>query len=63
VKVNNECGPCFGSFKGVSQGDPFAPSLFNINFNSLSKMIRKAQQNGLIGELAKHIIPGGISIL
>jgi hypothetical protein len=63
VKVNVECGPCFGSFKGVRQGDPLAPSLFNINVNSLSKMIRKAQQNGMIGGLAEHIIPGGISIL
>jgi hypothetical protein len=53
----------FGSFKGVRHGDPFAPSVFNINVNSMSKMIGKAQQNGLIGGLGEHIIPGGVSIL
>ena len=33
VKVNDEVGPYFGSFKCVKQGDPLAPTLFNIPAN------------------------------
>jgi hypothetical protein len=30
VKVNDKVGPYFTSHKGVRQGDPFAPFLFNM---------------------------------
>jgi hypothetical protein len=30
VKVNEKIGPYFASYKSVRQGDPFAPTLFNI---------------------------------
>jgi hypothetical protein len=30
VKINYQTCPYFSSFKGVRQGDPFAPSLFNL---------------------------------
>jgi hypothetical protein len=63
VKVNDKIGPYFCSYKGVRQGDPFAPTLFNIAVNSLSKMINMALQNGLILGLADHIVDGGCSIL
>jgi hypothetical protein len=60
VKVNDKTGPYFYSYKGVRQGDPFSPTLFNIVVNSLSKMIHMAQQNGLILGLADHIVEGAI---
>jgi hypothetical protein len=59
VKVNDKTRPYFCSYKGVRQGDPFAPTLFNIVVNSLSKMIHMALQNGLILGLADHIVDGG----
>jgi hypothetical protein len=34
VKVNDKSGPYFCSYKGVRQGDPFSPTLFNIIVNS-----------------------------
>jgi mannosylglycoprotein endo-beta-mannosidase len=43
VKVNDYIGPYFYSYKGVRQGDPFAPILFNLVVNCLSKMIQTAQ--------------------
>jgi hypothetical protein len=46
VKVNDKIGPYFASYKGIRQGDPFAPSLFNLVVNILSKMIHLAQQSG-----------------
>jgi hypothetical protein len=60
VKNNDQTGPYFGSFKGVRQGDPFAPALFNIAVNCLAKMIHRAQQNGLIKGLAEHLVDGGL---
>jgi hypothetical protein len=63
VKVNDCVGPYFASYKGVGQGDPFAPSLFNVAVNCLAKMIHIAQQNGLISGLADHVIEGGCAIL
>jgi hypothetical protein len=47
VKVNRTTGSYFKSGKGVRQGDPQSPLLFN-----LAKMIHKAQENGLIKGLA-----------
>jgi hypothetical protein len=43
VKVNDKVGPYFGSHKGVRQGDPFAPFLFNMSAKSLAKMVSVAQ--------------------
>jgi hypothetical protein len=43
VKINDCMGSYFCSYKGVRQGDPFAPSLFNIAVNCLSKMIQIAK--------------------
>jgi hypothetical protein len=56
-------GPYFGSHKGVRQGDPFAPFLFNMAANSLAKMVSVAQQNGLVVGLTDNIIPRGIAML
>jgi hypothetical protein len=63
VKINDVLGPYFGSFKGVRQGDPFAPFLFNMAANGLSKMIENAQRNGLFKGLAENLVEHGIAIL
>jgi hypothetical protein len=63
VKVNDNVGPYFASCKGVRQGDPFAPFLFNMAANSLSKMVSLAQQNGLITGLANNLVENGIALL
>jgi hypothetical protein len=63
VKVNDTVGPYFTSHKGVRQGDPFAPFLFNMAANSLGKMVQLAQSNGLITGLADNLVTNGIAIL
>nr|XP_051190566.1 uncharacterized protein LOC127303892 [Lolium perenne] len=63
VKVNDRKGAYFGSHKGVRQGDPFAPFLFNMAANSLAKMISVAQQNGLLTGLADNIVQYGVAML
>jgi hypothetical protein len=60
VRVNDHTGPYFCSYKGVRQGDPFAPTMLNIAVNSLSKMVHMAQQNGLVLGLADHIVEGAV---
>ena len=63
VKINNTLGPYFVSHKGVRQGDPLSPILFNFVADCLSRMIRKAQRNNLICWLADNIIDKGVVIL
>jgi hypothetical protein len=63
VKINNSMGSYFKSRKGVRQGDPLSPLLFNLAADCLSKMVQTAQGNGLIKGLMNDIIPNGIAIL
>ena len=63
VKVNDLTGPYFISHKGVRQGGPLSPILFNFAADYLTRMVRQAQRNGLITGLADNLIPQGIIIL
>jgi hypothetical protein len=63
VKTNNSMGSYFKSRKGVRQGDPLSPLLFNLAADCLTKMVQTAQRNGLIKGLMNDIIPSGIAIL
>jgi len=60
VKVNNSIGPYIKSYKGVRQGDPLSPILFNLIADYLTRMVSKAQHNSLITGLVEHIIPHGV---
>jgi hypothetical protein len=63
VKINNKTGPYFVSKKGVRQGYPLSPILFNIATDCLTRMVRKAQENNLIIGLDENLIPQGVAIL
>lgn len=63
VKLNNKTGPYFMSYKGVRQGDPLSPILFNFVADGLTRMIKQAQNNGLITGLASNLIDKGIVVL
>ena len=60
---NNKIGSYIKSFKGVRQGDPLLPILFNFVADCLTRMVHKAQEYGLITGLISHIIPNGVAIL
>jgi hypothetical protein len=59
VKMNDLIGPYIKSFKGVRQGDPLLPILFNFVADGLSRMILKAQSNDLFCGLIDHILDKG----
>jgi hypothetical protein len=63
VKVNDSMGSYFKSGKGVRQGDPLSPLLFNLVADCLAKMVQIAQENTLIKGLISDIIPNGVAIL
>jgi hypothetical protein len=42
IKTNDMIGPYFTTHKGVRQGDPFSPLLFNIAADGLAYLIQKA---------------------
>jgi hypothetical protein len=63
VKINNMLGPYFQSAKGVRQGDPLSPFLFNSAVQCLTKMVVEAQKNGLIVGLAPDLIDKGVAIM
>lgn len=60
VRTNDLTGPFFSTHKGVRQGDPFSPLLFNLSADGLSNLVRKAQQEGLITGLIPHIVDNGV---
>jgi hypothetical protein len=63
VKVNDNMGSYFKSRKGVRQGDPLSPLLFNLAADCLAKMVQIAQGNNLVKGLIPNIIPRGAAIL
>ena len=56
-------GPYIKCYKGVRQGDPLSPILFNFVACGLSRMIFKAQSNNLFCGLIDLIIDRGVVVL
>ena len=60
VQVNNVEGEYFETGKGLRQGDPLSPILFNLVVDVLTKMLSKATSHGLISGLGAELIPDGV---
>jgi hypothetical protein len=63
VMVNEKLGKYFQTKKGLRQGDPLPPLLFNLVADMLNLLISRVKEGGQIKGLVPHLIEGGISIL
>lgn len=63
IKVNDDIGHYFQTHKGLRQGDPMSPILFNIVADMLAVLIGRAKENGQVGGLVPHLVDVGVSIL
>nr|AAL77136.1 Putative non-LTR retroelement reverse transcriptase [Oryza sativa Japonica Group]AAP52241.1 retrotransposon protein, putative, unclassified [Oryza sativa Japonica Group] len=63
IKVNDQIGNCFQTYKGFRQGDPLSPILFNIVADMLTLLIKMAKEVGLLNGIIPHLVDDGLSIL
>jgi hypothetical protein len=63
IRVNDDIGHYFKTQKGVRQGDPLSPILFNIVADMLAIIINRAKEDGQVDGLIPHLVEGGVSIL
>jgi hypothetical protein len=60
ISINGEVGPFFCNKRGVRQGDPLSPLLFNFLAEALSIILSSAAAAGHIAGVIPHLIPGGL---
>jgi hypothetical protein len=63
IRVNDDIGHYFQTLKGLRQGDPLSPILFNIVADMLAIPIARAKEDGQVGGLIPHLVDSGISTL
>jgi hypothetical protein len=63
LKINDEIGPYFQTKRGLRQGDPMSPILFNIVADMLTLLINRAKADGQIIGVLPHLVDDGLSIL
>ena len=63
IRVNDDIGHYFQTLKGLRQGDPLSPLLFNLVVDMLAILISRAKEDGQVGGLVPHLVEGGVSIL
>jgi hypothetical protein len=63
IKVNDQLGSYFQTKKGIRQGDPMSPILFNIVVDMLTVLIARAKKAGQVEGVIPHLVQDGLSIL
>lgn len=60
IRINGENSNYFKPGKGLRQGDPLSPLLFNLVADVMTKMLMKASANDLISGLLPQVVDGGV---
>jgi hypothetical protein len=63
IKINDQVDQNFQTKKGVRQGDPLSPILFNIVVDMLAILINRAKEEGQILGVIPNLVDDGLSIL
>ena len=63
IKVNDEVGNYFQTRKGLRQGDPASPILYNIVADMLATLVERAKVAGQVSGVIPHLVEEGLSIL
>jgi hypothetical protein len=63
VQVNDNLGHFFQTKKGLRQGDPLSPVLFNLVADMLAVLIERSKGMGFFDGLVPHLVEDGLSIL
>jgi hypothetical protein len=63
IKTNDQLGQFFQMKKGLRQGDPLSPLLFNIVVDMLAILTNRAKQVGQLSGLVPQLVDGVLSIL
>jgi hypothetical protein len=63
IKVNDEAAHYIQIKRGLHQGDPISPILFNIVTDMLAILIKRAKEDGQINRIIPHLVDDGLSIL
>jgi hypothetical protein len=63
VQVNDDLGHFFQTGKGLRQGDPVSPILFNMVVDVLAVLIERAKSQGFLNGVVPHLVEDGMSVL
>jgi hypothetical protein len=63
ISINGDVGPYFRNKRGVRQGDPNSPLLFDFVGDALDAILSKARAARHIKGVVPHLIPGGVTHL
>lgn len=63
MSINKENSSYFKTHRGLRQGDPLSPLLFNLVVDALAHMMNKAREHGHIKGVVSNLIEVGITHL
>jgi hypothetical protein len=63
ININGKNGLYFKTYRGLRQGDPLSPLIFNLTVDALDHMLSKAKEKRRIRGVVPHLIPGGVTHL
>lgn len=63
ININGEVDGYFKTQKGLKQGDPISPLLFNLVADALSEMLTLAKEAGHLEGVVPNLVPGGLTHL